>query len=105
MVQSSEIERLQLELRTRFLKEWNEYEKSLKIIRQYESTILPDARESVDLVIKGAKQGETSSLEQLIAQQTYIQTIIEYLNSWRDMAISGTYIDGLLLKGGLDGNY
>jgi cobalt-zinc-cadmium efflux system outer membrane protein len=103
MAQSNEIERIQLKLRTRLLSEWNGYAKSIKVIRQYEETILPDARESVDLLIKSTKQGETVSLEQLIAQETYIQTIIEYLNAWHDMAISATYVEGLLLKGGLAG--
>jgi cobalt-zinc-cadmium efflux system outer membrane protein len=103
MAQSSEIERIQLELRTRLLSEWNGYVKSLKVIRQYEETILPDARESVDLIAKNAQQGDVASLEQLIAQETYIQTIIEYLNAWHDTAVSATYIEGLLLKGGLAG--
>ena len=104
MMQSSEIERLQLELRQRLTGEWNNYQKSLETIDFYEKTILADAKESVDLSILGLQQGETTSLELLIAQQTYFRSLIEYIEAMRGLARSETYIEGMLLKGGLEKN-
>ena len=102
MAQACEIERIQLELRTRFATEWNNYTKARTVMRHYETSILPDAKESINLALQGAKHGELTSLELLITQQTYIQSLIEYIDAMRGAAISSTYINGMLLKGGLD---
>lgn len=102
MAQACEIERVQLALRTRFSLEWNNYMKAHMVMRHYETSILPDAKESINLALQGAKQGELTSLELLITQQTYIQSLIEYIAAVRDAAVSSTYINGMLLKGGLD---
>ncbi len=101
MAQTCEIERVQLDLRTRFAAEWNSYLNARTVMNQYESIILPDAEESIVLVRGGVQQGELSSLELLIAQQTYFQTRIEYINAVRDVVVGGTYLNGMLLKGGL----
>jgi len=102
MAQTYEIERIQLELRTRFATEWNNYTKARMVMYQYESSILPDAKKSINLAQEGIKHGELTSLELLITQQTYIQSLVEYIDAMREAAISSTYINGMLLKGGLD---
>jgi len=64
--------------------------------------ILPDAKETLDLVHSGYVHGEFGYLELLTSQRTYFRVNLAYLESLGKLWISSVRIEGLLLSGGLE---
>ena len=69
---------------------------------RYAKQILPNIRETYNLVNKGYKAGESSFLQLLTAQRTYVQANLTYLDAVRDTWAAFFEIEGLLLRGSLD---
>ena len=95
------IERLELELRERLAGAFKQYADSRFEVEKYSLEILPKAKQTLDLVTRGYRQGEVGYLEQLTAQKTYFQTNISYIEALRDLWRGTIRIDGLLLQGSL----
>jgi outer membrane protein, heavy metal efflux system len=70
-------------------------------VLQFRQQILPDARESLDLVAGTYKQGESSFLVLLTAQRTYFHTMLAYLDAQRELWETAIAIDGLMLTDSL----
>jgi cobalt-zinc-cadmium efflux system outer membrane protein len=64
----------------------------------YRDSILPDAKETLDLVTDGYRQGEFSYLTLLTAQRTYFESNLAYLDSLLDVKASRASIEGFLLN-------
>ena len=63
--------------------------------------MVPRAKKSLDLVTEGYEKGQVKYLTALIAQQTYVQVNLSYLDSLRELRVSSSVIEGQLLTGSL----
>jgi cobalt-zinc-cadmium efflux system outer membrane protein len=70
-------------------------------VQKYSGEILPKAKQTLDLVTRGYRQGEVGYLDQLTAQRTYFQTNISYIEALRELWRGTISIEGLLLQGSL----
>jgi cobalt-zinc-cadmium efflux system outer membrane protein len=98
---SAEVRRVELDLQSRLADAYRSYINADQQIRRYTEEILPDAKQSLDLVKAGYEHGEFSYLELLTAQRTYFRVNLSYVESLRDLWIGRTRIEGMLLSGGL----
>ena len=96
-----EIQRLQLQLRNRLAAAFQRYENARQQVDRFSQNVLPTAKESLDLIVAGYRQGEFPYLTLLTAQRTYFRVNLTYLESLRDLRTSTIAIEGLMLSGGL----
>ncbi len=101
MAAENEVQRLELQLRNRLAAAFQRYENARQQVEKYSKNVLPTAKESLDLVTAGYRQGEFPYLTLLTAQRTYFRVSLRYLESLRDLRASSVAIDGLMLSGGL----
>lgn len=99
----SEIERVELALHERLVGVFQRYADARHSVDVYSSSILPNAKSSLDLVAAGYRQGELNYHALLTAQQTYANANLAYLDSLRELRESAVAIEGLLLSGALQG--
>lgn len=71
--------------------------------RKYANELLPNARETLDLVQQGYDAGEIAFIDLLTAQRTYSQVYLSYIDAQRELWIATAQIDGLLLGESLGG--
>ena len=96
------LERVELQLQDRLAEVYREYEIAREQVTQYRQAILPDVRKSLELTRAGYQQNEFGYLELLTAQQTFTRTNLAYIAALRELWLSITKIDGMLLTGGLE---
>ena len=93
------LDRRQLELEERLAGALRDYLSARQRVTKYETSILPAARESLDMVVKAYNQGELDYLQMLSTQQIYTRNNLAYLEdletAWRKWA----QIEGLLVAG------
>ncbi len=92
------VERVRLSLQSRLAEVFRRYASARQQVEKYRGTILPDAKETLDLVASGYQQGEFSYLNLLIAQRTYFQSNLAYLESLLQLKSAQVQIEGLLLN-------
>jgi cobalt-zinc-cadmium efflux system outer membrane protein len=97
-----EVRRVELDLQTRLAEAFEQYAGARHQVQTYNDTILPDARESLDLVATGYREGEFGYLELLTAQRTYFDVNLSYLSSLDQLWAQTVDLEGLLLRGGLE---
>ncbi len=100
----AEVDRVALDLRTRLAAMFERYVNSREFVNRYEGHILPNAKESVELASSRYRAGEANYTSLLLAQRTYLQTQIAYLDSLRELRETSVLIDGLLLSDSLAGS-
>jgi cobalt-zinc-cadmium efflux system outer membrane protein len=93
---------VRLALESRLADVFKQYTSARQQVERYESEILPDARESLELVQQVYRQGEYSYLELLTTQQTFFEANVAYVTARRDLQVSRTRIEGMLLLGALE---
>ena len=98
------LERIRLSLQNRLAEAFRRYASAGQQVDQYRNTILPDAKETLDLVTSGYRQGEFSYLTMLTAQRTYFQSNLDYLESLFQAKSARSQIDGCLLSESLAGS-
>lgn len=98
----AEVRRVELALQERLAVRFQQYATARQQVERYRSDILPNARESLELVRQGYRLGEFNYQALLLAQRTYFQTNLAHLESQRQLRISAIAIEGLLLTGGLE---
>jgi cobalt-zinc-cadmium efflux system outer membrane protein len=98
---TQEVQRLELQLRNRLATVFQRYDSARQQVESYSQNVLPTAKESLDLIVSGYRQGEFPYLTLLTAQRTYFRVNLTYLESLRDLHTSTIGIEGLLLSGGL----
>lgn len=96
-----EVERLELELFNRFAEAFEGYANANQQVELFRSKVLDNARESLELVGTGYREGEFDYLSLLTAQRTYFAANLEYLASLRELWQRSVELDGLMLTGGL----
>lgn len=95
-------DRVELSLDRRLALTYQQFISSRQRADRYAKQILPNIRETYNLVNKGYKAGESSFLQLLTAQRTYVQANLTYLDAVRDTWAAFFEIEGLLLRGSLD---
>ena len=94
-------ERIRLDLQNRLATVYRRYANARQQVEKYRNTILPDAKETLELVTTGYQQGEFSYLNLLTAQRTYFQSNLAYLDSLLKLKSARVQIEGLLLSDSL----
>jgi len=97
-----EVRRVELSLQERLAEAFKQYADAREQAERYEKDILPDAKDSLDLVRQAYRQGEFGYLELLTAQRTYFRVNRAFVEALRDLWVSSARIEGLLLSGGLE---
>ena len=92
------LDRLALELQVRLAVAYQRYQSAENQIKQYSKPegIIDNSRRTLDLIQAGYQAEEFGVLDLLTAQQTYVQTKLDYLNSLQQMSTSKMEIRGLL---------
>ena len=97
-----EVERVELDLRRRFALTFERYANATIQVDRYQGSILPAAKESLELLSKIYRtEGRIDFVRLLIAQKTNFQAQMDYLGALRDWWSARLEIDGLLLTDGL----
>lgn len=94
--------RVQLSLQSRLALAFERYANARQLVERYSRDILPNAQAEFDLAATGYRQGEFPFLTYLIAQRTYFQVNLAYVDGLRELWQSAAVIDGLLLTDGLE---
>ena len=81
---------------------FEQYANARQQVQRYQESILPNAQESLDLVVSAYRQGELPYLSLLTAQRTYFSSNLDYIAALRALRISVVELDGLLLRGSLN---
>jgi cobalt-zinc-cadmium efflux system outer membrane protein len=97
------LQQLELDLQNRLAPTFERYANARNQVERYRTTILPTASESLELMRKTYEAGETNYVSLLLAQRTYFQTNINYLEAIQALRIAETEIEGLLLMNSLQG--
>jgi outer membrane protein, heavy metal efflux system len=97
-----EVERLELDLFNRFAKAFETYSNANRQVELFRSKVLDNARESLELVGAGYREGEFDYLSLLTAQRTFFGANLEYLDALQELWSSSVELDGLMLTGGLE---
>ena len=99
------VDRLQLSFQQRLASVYQRYMSARDQVHDYsmDGGILDNSEESLELVRKGNQAGELSYLDLIAAQRTFSQTSLAYIEALGELWAAVVEIDGLLLKGSLDG--
>lgn len=98
----NEVRRVELSLQQRLAAAFERYETARQQAEKYKESVLPSAKESLDLVTAGYRAGEFPYVDLLTAQRTYFRVNLAYLESLRALQTSHVALEGLLLSGGLE---
>ncbi|HVV98876.1 MAG TPA: TolC family protein [Planctomycetaceae bacterium] len=98
----AEISRLELSLRDLLAGAYQRYQTARNQVQLYRNTILPTARENLDLTQKAYEEGEFDFVRVLTARRDLFQANIDYVNALIDLRTAVIEIEGLQLTGGLD---
>jgi cobalt-zinc-cadmium efflux system outer membrane protein len=96
------LSQINLALQNRLAPVYEQFANAKNQVTRYQKTILPAARESLDLTRQAYSAGETNYTTLLTAQRTFSQTQLNYLEALGSLRLAETQIDGLLLSGSLD---
>ena len=78
-----------------------EYQVAEVTVERYEKSILPKAKETLELMQEAQIAGEFDFLRVLTARRAYFDANIKYIAALGQLAQANSKIDGLLLSGGL----
>jgi cobalt-zinc-cadmium efflux system outer membrane protein len=97
-----EVRRVELMLRARFASSFRAYSNSLRVARQYEKQIVPQAQGAYDTYLRNFRGMAAAYPQVLIAQRTFFQVRAEYVealvNTWENAVL----LNGYMLTGALD---
>ena len=99
----NEVGRMELELRRKFALVFEQYANAQQQTQTYGERIVPNSQKTLDLTRSGYQQGEFNYQALLIAQRTYFQANLSYLESLLQLRLSAVSIEGLLVSDGLQG--
>jgi cobalt-zinc-cadmium efflux system outer membrane protein len=99
-----EVQRIELVLQDRLAVAYRRFANSRQQTDRYSQKMLPRAKQSLELVTDGYDKGQVNYLTMLIAQQTYVQVSLSYLDSLQELRTSAVVIEGQLLTDSLTAN-
>ena len=95
------VQRLRQSIRRDLARVMREFNIAEATVRQYETTILPKADETLKLMQEAQQAGEFDFLRVLTARRAYFDANLKYVAAMGRLAQANAKIDGLLLTGGL----
>jgi cobalt-zinc-cadmium efflux system outer membrane protein len=95
-------EKKALDLRQRLASAYENYLDAKLQVDAFDSEIIPKAKQTLDLVNKGYREGEIDFLQLLTAQRTYSQINLTYLQGLKQLWRQHVEIQGMLLSGSLE---
>jgi cobalt-zinc-cadmium efflux system outer membrane protein len=96
-----EVQRVELELRTRLAESYAMYLNALGISARYQRDILPRAQRAYDMYLAKFRQMAAAYPQVLISQRTLFEARTEYIAAQVELWQSVAQLRGLLLMGGL----
>jgi outer membrane protein, heavy metal efflux system len=94
--------RVELSLRQRLARTYARYRTALATVEEYRDHSLPDAKEAYELYLDSFRNRTAAWPQVLVAQRTYFQISVDYVEALEHLRQSETAILGLLLVDGLD---
>jgi len=98
----AQLKKTELALQDRLAVTYRRYENARHQTERYVRRILPRAKESLESVRDGYREGQVDYLTLLTSQRTYFQANLDYLRSLREMRVAAVALEGLLLTGSLE---
>ena len=98
----AEVCRVELSLRQRMARTYARYRTALALVEEYKAHTLPDAKEAYELYLDSFRNRTAAWPQVLVAQRTYFQISVDYVEAQEQLRRSETAILGLLLVDGLD---
>jgi outer membrane protein, heavy metal efflux system len=95
------LEKLELDLQQRLATVFQRYQTARTQAEHYTRSILPNTRENLELVRQAYAAGEYDTLQMLVAQRTFAQTELAYVEALQEMHLAALEIEGLLLSNSL----
>ncbi len=95
------VRRIEQRIRRDLARVMREYRVAEATVRRYEESILPRARETLELMQKAQEAGEFDFLRVLIVRRAYFDANFQYVTALGRLAQAEAQLDGLLLTGGL----
>ena len=99
---AAEERRVELSLRQRLARQYARYRTALATVETYRKDNLPDAREAYETYLGTFRKGRAAWPQVLVAQRTYFQISVDYVQALEDLRRAEVAILGLLLVDGLD---
>jgi cobalt-zinc-cadmium efflux system outer membrane protein len=98
----AETDRVDLSLRQRLARQYARYKTALKTAESYRKENLPEAKEAYELYLESFRKRRAAWPQVLVAQRTYFQISVDYIEALDEMRRAEVAILGLLLVDGLD---
>lgn len=86
-----------LDIRQRLSEQWQLYVDAQLQVDAFRDSILPKSKEALEILMTGYSAGETELLEVLMAQRTFFQAQVAYLENVRSLSRQNARIQGMLL--------
>ncbi|QDT07579.1 Cobalt-zinc-cadmium resistance protein CzcC precursor [Rubripirellula lacrimiformis] len=99
---SENVKRIEQQIRSRLARTSQDFDSAWAAVNQYETEIIPQARESLELSEEAYEAGELEFLQVLIVRRSFYESTIRMIQARGNLAQASAKIDGLLLTGGLD---
>jgi cobalt-zinc-cadmium efflux system outer membrane protein len=98
----AEVTRVELSLAQRLAREYARYRTAAALVESYRKDNLPEAREAFELYLDSFRKRRAAWPQVLVAQRTYFQIRVDYVQALEQMRRSEVAILGLLLVDGLE---
>jgi cobalt-zinc-cadmium efflux system outer membrane protein len=98
----AELGRVELSLRQRLSRQYARYRTALAVAENYRKASLPKAREAYELYLDSFRRRRAAWPQVLVAQRTYFQISVDYVEALDELRRAEVAILGLLLVDGLD---
>jgi cobalt-zinc-cadmium efflux system outer membrane protein len=98
----AEVARVELSLRQRLARAYARYRTAQAVVQMYGDSNLPDAHQAYELYLDSFRQRRAAWPQVLVAQRTYFQLSVDYVEALERLRRAEVTILGLLLVDGLD---
>jgi cobalt-zinc-cadmium efflux system outer membrane protein len=98
----ADLHRVELSLRQRLSRQYARYRTARSVVESYRKDNLPDARRAYELYLDSFRRRRAAWPQVLVAQRTYFQISVDYVEALDEMRRAEVAILGLLLVDGLD---
>ncbi len=92
-----DLHRLKFLLQQRLASAFQNYADARLTVAKHDDDILPNAKQTIDLVTQGFEAGEVPYVDLLTAQRTFFQANLEYMDSLERLWSAAKYIEGFAL--------
>jgi cobalt-zinc-cadmium efflux system outer membrane protein len=96
------VKRIEQSIQSRLARAAQEFDVALAAVKKYETEIIPQAEQSLQLSEQAYRAGELDFLQVLIVRRTYYESQIRSIAAKGQLAQAAAKVQGLVLTGGLD---